>query len=799
MNPAFQETLARVRERLLAERGAHGHWEGELSSSALSTATAVLALALVDRAQHVALLRRGLDWLRTHANPDGGWGDTIHSKSNISTTALVWAALGVMNETCPHAEQWLAEACRGQKSEVRDQRSDVSGQQNEDGAQQQEENEHRTPNIEHPTRLRPEATPGQASKSKAAINPPPSTISAASTINHAPSSLPNLASGFPDPTATIHHSPSTIAPEALVAAIAARYGKDRTFSVPILTACALAGKISWDEVLPLPFELAVLPHQLFRWLRLPVVSYALPALIAIGQVRHHHLPPRNAFVRALRNGARAKSLRVLEKIQPTNGGFLEAAPLTSFVVMSLAGMGLGAHPVAAKGVQFLVASARADGSWPIDTNLATWLTTLAVNALGPEFTTEVTEEQRGHGGEKPLCPPAASATSVVKSWLIAQQYRVEHPFTHAAPGGWSWTDLPGGVPDADDTAGALLALKILATDEHGLNTEKKESVSVPCASVATSGIQWLLDLQNRDGGIPTFCRGWGALPFDRSAPDLTAHALRAFAVWREELPPALVERVGDATQRALHFLARTQRVDGAWIPLWFGNQHAPREENLTYGTAQVLRGLRAVNDPLAEQLANTAAAWLMAAQNPDGSWGGAMNIAEIAANLEASSAQAPEPASNLALPEDAAAANTEHRTSNIEHRSEAVSLNTGSSISATRPPTLDTLPSSPDTRHPSLAPRHFPSAPRHSSPATTSSSLEETALAVAALAGRAEARKAVGRGVDRLIAATDCGRVTPAAPIGLYFAKLWYFERLYPLIFLASALERVAHFQALEK
>jgi squalene-hopene/tetraprenyl-beta-curcumene cyclase len=43
-----------------------------------------------------------------------------------------------------------------------------------------------------------------------------------------------------------------------------------------------------------------------------------------------------------------------------------------------------------------------------------------------------------------------------------------------------------------------------------------------------------------------------------------------------------------------------------------------------------------------------------------------------------------------------------------------------------------------------------------------------------------------------LIATPVGGRVTPAAPIGLYFAKLWYFERLYPLIFLAGALERVA-------
>ncbi len=34
----------------------------------------------------------------------------------------------------------------------------------------------------------------------------------------------------------------------------------------------------------------------------------------------------------------------------------------------------------------------------------------------------------------------------------------------AAPGGWSWTDQPGAVPDADDTAGALLALHQLRDD-----------------------------------------------------------------------------------------------------------------------------------------------------------------------------------------------------------------------------------------------------------------------------------------------------------------------------------------------
>ena len=46
-------------------------------------------------------------------------------------------------------------------------------------------------------------------------------------------------------------------------------------------------------------------------------------------------------------------------------------------------------------------------------------------------------------------------------------------------------------------------------------------------------------------------------------------------------------------------------------------------------------------------------------------------------------------------------------------------------------------------------------------------------------------------GVDWLIDRTDAGRAMPhPAPIGFYFAKLWYFERLYPLVFAAAALGR---------
>ena len=99
-------------------------------------------------------------------------------------------------------------------------------------------------------------------------------------------------------------------------------------------------------------------------------------------------------------------------------------------------------------------------------------------------------------------------------------------------------------------------------------------------------------MQNRDGGMPTFCRGWGTLPFDRSTPEITAHALRGV----ERVASALRCRRLQATLRApriepVGYPRGVAAADGTWIPLWFGNEHAPDEDNPVYGTARVLPGL----------------------------------------------------------------------------------------------------------------------------------------------------------------------------------------------------------------
>ena len=100
-----------------------------------------------------------------------------------------------------------------------------------------------------------------------------------------------------------------------------RYGRDKTFAAPILTNCALAGLVRWRDAPALPFELACLPFRMLRFLRLPVVSYALPALTAIGQARFFHRRPRNPLVWLLRRLCVGASLRTLRECSRPAVGF----------------------------------------------------------------------------------------------------------------------------------------------------------------------------------------------------------------------------------------------------------------------------------------------------------------------------------------------------------------------------------------------------------------------------------------------------------------------------------------------
>lgn len=375
------------------------------------------------------------------------------------------------------------------------------------------------------------------------------------------------------------------ADEDIVLGVLSYYGKDLTFSVPILVMCALAGVIThWDRIPQLPFELSVLPQRLFRFLRLPVVSYAIPALIAVGILRYKK-GKRNLFS-PVRESFIGKSLQVLEKLQPGHGGFLEAAPLTAFVSMCMSGAGFREHVVTRKAAQFLIDTARPDGAWPIDTDLSCWVTSLSIKVLGDDLEDKAFFINR----------------------IKRNAFAFKHPFTGAKEGGWGWSDLSGSVPDADDTSGALVALHVLTGGTYSPEVGK--------------GVEWLLDLQNEDGGMPTFCKGWGKLPFDRSSPDISAHSLLAFELWLDVLPGNLRAKCRKSIRRLLGWMWKVQASDGSWVPLWFGDQDAEDEKSPVYGTSMAVEYLSASRNPLARQLAEKGLQYLLTSQNEDGGWGG---------------------------------------------------------------------------------------------------------------------------------------------------------------------------------
>lgn len=619
---------------LLDERIPSGHWIGELSTSALSTATAISAMCLYrrnaklspsDDSQIQELIRGGVRWISEHQNQDGGWGDTDKSYSNIATSMLCVAAFHLSENLSGDFATKLESA-----QKYIDQKKGIQG-------------------------------------------------------------------------------------------LRERYGKDKTFAVPILTNCALAGIVPWKEVSALPFEAACVPQKFYRMMQLPVVSYAIPALVAIGQTKFHHDPPWNPVLKLIRKKSIQKSLNVLLRMQPSSGGFLEAVPLTSFVLMGLASSGKSEHPVCNNGLKFLIDSVLPDGSWPIDTNLATWTTTLSINALteidnGLDAGSQRAESQKGDS--KPEGADQTQWIDEVKclDWVLDCQYKEVHPFTGAAPGGWGWTDLSGSVPDADDTPGALLALaRVRKHFRESANFSEEDDRKI--LDAARNGVQWLLDLQNRDKGWPTFCRGWGKLPFDRSGSDLTAHVLRAIDCWKEEFPELGTQ---SAIESGIKYIRKTQRSDGSWLPLWFGNQNHPQEENPVYGTSKVLICLREIG-LASEPFAQKAQVWLAENQFPDGGWG-AGNWME----------------------------------SNDSSGQELPKI----------------------------------------------SSVEETALAIEGIMTATDLTNfgsTIHNGVMWLVDVVNSGKHKQNSPIGFYFAKLWYHEKLYPQIFTVSALGSVLRRISLEK
>jgi squalene-hopene/tetraprenyl-beta-curcumene cyclase len=206
----------------------------------------------------------------------------------------------------------------------------------------------------------------------------------------------------------------------------------------------------------------------------------------------------------------------------------------------------------------------------------------------------------------------ADHPSLVKSaeWMLSKQvlgpgdWQVKNK--DAEPGGWAFEFRNDYYPDVDDTAFVLMALQRVKYPD----AKRMEGA-------IRRGLQWLLSMQNRDGGWGAFDRDNDRkflcnIPFadhnamiDPSTADVTARVVECLGRfgWPAEHP---------AIQRAVKFLLKDQDRDGSWFGRW--------GVNYVYGTSGVLRALETVS-MTAQDYCQRAVQWLRQVQKPDGSFG----------------------------------------------------------------------------------------------------------------------------------------------------------------------------------
>ncbi len=208
-------------------------------------------------------------------------------------------------------------------------------------------------------------------------------------------------------------------------------------------------------------------------------------------------------------------------------------------------------------------------------------------------------------------PPQHPALVGAAKWLLEKEVRVAGDWQVRRPGvepsGWHFQFQNERYPDIDDTAMVLLALQRTALG------------NTPEGRAATRrGLNWLLAMQNRDGGWAAFDVDIDneiltQVPFadhnamlDPSCADITARILELLGVlgYRQDHP---------AIAKALDYLWRTQEAEGCWYGRW--------GVNYIYGTWQVLQGLKALDFSMDHPRLQKAADWLESVQQPGGGWG----------------------------------------------------------------------------------------------------------------------------------------------------------------------------------
>ena len=201
------------------------------------------------------------------------------------------------------------------------------------------------------------------------------------------------------------------------------------------------------------------------------------------------------------------------------------------------------------------------------------------------------------------------------TWLIDRQVLdVEGDWAERRPGlrpgGWAFQYANPHYPDVDDTAVVVLALDRARKQTGGADPRVGESIA--------RATEWVVGMQSEGGG-------WGAFDADN-----THHHLNSipFADHGALLDPptadvsgrclAMLAQLGHgqdmpAVRQATDYLLAEQEPDGSWYGRW--------GVNYVYGTWSAVTALNAAGLPPEHPAMRRAVAWLKSAQNPDGGWG----------------------------------------------------------------------------------------------------------------------------------------------------------------------------------
>ncbi len=201
-------------------------------------------------------------------------------------------------------------------------------------------------------------------------------------------------------------------------------------------------------------------------------------------------------------------------------------------------------------------------------------------------------------------------------WLLEKECResgdwVANVKQKVEPSGWFFEYNNAFFPDVDDTAMVTMALRN-ADEPHS-----EEAIQ--------RGINWILAMQNDDGGWAAFDRTKNrpileAIPFadhnaiqDPSCPDITGRVL-------ECLGRNGITKEHPSVKRAIQYLQQQQNYHGCWFGRW--------GVNYVYGTWEVLCGLKAVGVNMKEPWIQKAGHWLKSVQHDNGAFGESANSYE---------------------------------------------------------------------------------------------------------------------------------------------------------------------------